>query len=605
MRLQNQNSKPPMNRVPRLLFIALLGLLTFSACKTDPKKEAVTYKRTNNTVLARLRAEPDRINTVLTTDNYARQIGDYIFLYLFTVNPKTYAYEPLLIKSLPTTTDITEGPYAGGVAYTFELLDEAVWDNGTPVTANDYVFTLKATLNPRVQAQQLRPFLEHIRDVQIDANNPKKFTVLTNQKYILGMEAIGNTIPVLPEYIFDPNGLLKNVSLTEMTDTSKVEKLAQSNPALQQFADVFNSPDASRSKEYLIGCGPYRFEEWQTGQKVVLVKKENWWGDKLASKYPALTALPDRLEYLIIPEPATALAALRSEDLDACSEIDPKDFIEIRDAELTKKVYNFYTPPSLAASSLYFNTKNPKLSDKRVRRALAHAINVDEIIKTVYNGFAERIAVPVNPGADYYNKDLKLIEFDIQKAKDLLAEAGWKDTNNNGIADKMINGKLEELNLSCMISSSSETGKNMLLLFQGTLKQAGVNLEIVPREFRAMMNEVRNDNFEMAASGRTMTPTLWEPKQDWHSEATQGGSNHSNFQNAAADKLMDQIQVTLDKSQRDALYKQLQQILYDEQPCIFLFQPTSRIVIHKRFKADASAIPPGYFPAQFQLDLDN
>lgn len=584
-----------MNRIlPFVLFI-LIGIIYFTAC-TNPKSD---FKRTGNDVIVRLRAEPDRINTVLTTDAYARQVGDLIFLYLMSVDPKTYEYQPILIKSLPEPQDITDGLYKGGTAYTFELLDEAVWDNGQPVTANDYVFTLKATLNPLSQTQRIRPFLEYIKDVQIDPQNPKKFTVLTSQKYILGIEAIGNTVPVLPEYLFDAKGLLKSIPLTDMTDTAKVAKLAQTNPALQQFADFFNSPDASRSKNYLVGCGPYRFEEWQTGQKIILTKKANWWGDQLADRYPGLIALPERLEYRIIPEPATLLTAIKAEEVDAASEIDPKDFVEIRDAELTRTIYNFYTPPALQYSCIYLNNKNPKLADKRVRRALTHAINIEEIIQTVYNGFGERIVAPANPGAEYYAGDLKLIDFNIDKAKALLKEAGWEDTNNNGIVDKMVNGKREELNLACMVTATSETGKNLLLLYQGTLKQAGVNLEIVPREFRTMMQEVRDNNFEMAAGGRTITPLYWEPTQDWNSEST---DNHNNFQNAEADKLITQIRVTLDKTKRNELYRQLQQILYEEQAAIFLFVPTARIVIHKRFKTDASAIPPGYFPNLFKLD---
>lgn len=584
-----------MNRILPFVLFLFVGILFFSACKNDPKSD---FKRTGNDVIIRLGAEPDRINTVLTTEVYARQIGELIFLYLIGVDPKTFEYKPLLIKSLPTTKDITEGAYKGGVAYSFELLDEAVWDNGQPVTASDYVFTLKATLNPLSQTQRIRPFLDFIKDVQIDPSNPKKFTVLTNQKYILGMEAIGNTVPVLPEYLFDPKGLLKNIPLTDMTDTAKVAKLVQTNPALQQFADFFNSPDASRSKDYLVGCGPYRFDEWQPGQRIILTKKENWWGDKISDRYDLLQALPERLEYRIIPEPATTLAALKAEEVDAASEIAPKDFEEVRDAEITKKIYNFYTPPSLQYGCLYLNNKNPKLADKRVRRALAHAVNVDEIIKTVYNSFGERITLPANPGASYYASDLSPIDFNLEKAKTLLKEAGWEDTNNNGTVDKEINGKREELNLACMVTATSETGKNSMLLIQQTLKQIGVNFEIVPREFRTMMQEVRDNNFEIASGGRTITPLYWEPTQEWSSESV---DNHNNFENATADKLMAQIRVTLDEKQRNDLYRQLQQIIYDEQPAIFLFRPTARIVIHKRFKTDASAFPPGYFPNLFKL----
>ncbi|MFN7117745.1 MAG: ABC transporter substrate-binding protein [Saprospiraceae bacterium] len=587
-----------MNRLQSLFLLALLGLLTFTACKTDPQKENVAYKRTANEVLVRLRAEPDRLNPVLTTNAYARQISDQIFQYLITVDPQTFEFIPLLAKALPTTTDITEGPNKGGVAYTFEIHDAAVWDNGSPVTGNDFAFTVKSVLNPLVQAQRIRPYFEFIKDVQIDPANPKKFTVLTNEKYILGMEAIGSTVPVLPEYIFDAKGLLKNISIGELSDTSKVAKLAESNQNLKQFADEFNATEASREKSYLVGSGPYRFEEWQTGQKVRLVKKENWWGDKLAKDFPGLTALPQRLDYQILPEPATVLAAIRSEELDATPDIDAKDFDELRNDAAMKAVYNFSTETQLAYACLYVNNQNPKLSDKRVRRAIAHAINVDEIIKTVYNGYGERIAVPLLPSFSYYDKSLKPVEFYIQKAKDLLAEAGWKDSNNNGTVDKNLNGELTELNLTCTVAATNETGKSTLLLAQGTLKQAGINLEIVPKEFTVMMDDVRKDNFELASGARTLSPTVWDPTQDWLAD------NYNNFQNAQAAKIIEQIRVTLDANKRNELYKQLQNIIYEEQPAIFVFAPAQRIAIHKRFDVKTTSLTPGFFPNSFVINLD-
>ncbi len=598
MKFQNQNSKLPMNRLQSLLLLTLLGILTFTACKTDPAKNKVTYKRTSNEVLVRLRAEPDRLNPVLTTNVYARQISDQIFQYLLTVDPKTFEFIPMLAKSMPVTTDITEGPLKGGVAYAFEIHEEAVWDNGSPVTGNDFAFTVKTVLNPLVQAQRIRPYFQSIKDIQIDPQNPKKFTVLTNEKYILGMEAIGNTVPVLPAYIFDAKGLMQNISIADLSDTTKAAQLMQSNQNLKLFADEFNSQEASREQKYIVGSGAYQFEGWETGQKVRLVKKENWWGDQLANNYPALVALPSRIDYQILPEPTTAVAAIRAEELDAVPDIDAKDFDELRMDTTAKELYNFKTETQLAYACLYVNNQNPKLSDKRVRRAIAHAINVDEIIKTIYNGYGERIAVPLIPSFEYYDKSLKPIAFDIQKSKDLLAEAGWKDSNNNGTVDKSINGEMVELSVSCAVSSASETGKNMLLLAQGTLKQAGINLDIIPKEFTVIMDDVRKDNFELASGGRTLSPTVWEPTQDWLAD------NYNNFQNAQLTKLIEEVRVTLDKNKRNNLYKQIEKIMYEEQPAIFIFAPSLRLATHKRFDAPTTSLTPGFLPNNFMINLD-
>lgn len=592
-----------MNRFFILITIAFIGIFTIVSCKTDSKKVQVDFKRTENTLSIRLRAEADRLNPVLTTSNYARQVVDQIFQYLLTIDPQTYEFIPQLAKARPTVQDITDGPWKGGVAYTYEIFEEAQWDNGTPITAQDFIFTLKAVFNPLVQAQAFRAYLAFIKDVQVDPSNPKKFTVITNEKYILGEESISNGFAIMPASIYDPQGLMNEISLAELADPAKAEALAKSNENLKQFAEAFNSEKYAREKGFVSGSGPYQFEEWQSGQKIVLTKKANWWGNKLSSKYPGLEAFPDKLEFLPITDPAAVLAAVKAEEIDVVTELDTKDFLDLRSLPFVQERYNFHTPPALAYNCIYINNKNPKLADKRVRRALAHAIDIEEIIKTVYDGFGERTALPLLPSSKDYDKNLKLVDYNVAKAKDLLQQAGWKDTNNNGIVDKEINGERVELTLGCQVSATSESGRNAILLMQGTAKQAGIGIEIIPKEFRVIMEDVRADNHELAVGGRTIPPITWDPKQDWHSEGLAGGSNHANFENAAADKLIEEIQVTLDDAKRAELYKRFQAILYDEQPFIFLFIPTNRILTHKRFEAQATSILPGFVPNQIKLNL--
>jgi len=592
-----------MNRFRSLIGLLVVVLLTVTACKTDPQEQGsdVEFQRTENEALIRLRAEPGTLNPLTMTDNYATQVASQIFLPLITVDPQTYAYLPVLAKARPTVEEITEGPLAGGMAYTFELHEEAVWDNGTPVTGNDYIFSLKAVLNPLVNAQRLRPYLAYIKDVQVDPENPKKFTVYTNQKYMLNEEAISNSFGLLPAYVYDPDGLMSDIPLADLVDQEKAQQLAQDNDNLQQFAEAFQSEQFSREKGYVVGCGPYQFESWETGQRIVLTKKENWWGDQLADEYPALQAYPERLTYQPVAD-VSAVALIKSEEIDAVGNIPPADYLEMQDATFTQDRYDFFSPTLLQYLALYMNNSNPKLSDKRVRRAIAHAINVDEIIETVYDGLAQRAVVPVFPEADYYNDDLKPITFSIEQARTLLEDAGWTDSNGNGTVDKEIGGEVVELELDCFTAPGSDTGQSLMLLVQGSLQQVGIKFNIVQRDFRTYMGEVRAGDYEMATGGRTISPTLWEPAQDWSSEAIAGGDNHAKIQNEEIDRLIGEIQITLDESKRNELYKELQRIIYEEQPYVFLFHPLGKIAVHKRFNAEATSISPGFFPQWFKLD---
>lgn len=579
-----------------MLLLAVVAGLLFTDCKSEPKLQD-NWKRKSNDVIIRIDAEPDGLNPLLSTTIYATQINNQLFSYLLFIDPTTLQLIPQLAKSAPEVKEINDGPYAGGVAYTFDIHDKAVWDDGKPVTGNDFVFTVKAVLNPKVNAQRYRPFFAFIKDIQVDAKNPKRFTVYTNEKYILGEEAIASTVQVLPAHLYDPQNLLKDIDIKTFTDPEKITALAETDARLQQFADLIQSPKFAREVGAISGSGPYRLESWEAQQKVELVKKADWWGDDLAEEFPALGAYPEKLTFKIIGDAATALAALKAEEIDVVADIDPKDFTDIKQDPLITDVYNLYTPASLSAFFVYVNTRNPKLNDKLVRQALAHSINVDEIINTLYFGLAERLAGPVLPTKDYANKSLAPYSYDPEKAKALLAQAGWTDSNNNGTVDKKIDGQLTELSLTYLISPNREISRNIALVMQENARKAGIGIEPVTKEFTQIIADLRKGEYELSSGGRTVSPTLWDPMQSWHTQ----GDNRTGFGNAETDKLIEDLRITLDKGKRDEMYKQLQAIIYDEVPEVYLYVPSGRLAAHQRFEVTPTAMHPGFFPNLFKL----
>ena len=578
------------------------ALLFLAACQTDSTvtNEAITYKRTSDTVIVRMESEPDRLTPLMTTSSYARRVFRQSFFPLEGYDFKTKQYESLLLSKPPQITDITDGPFAGGVAYTLELHPEAVWDNGTPVTGNDYLFTLKAVFNPLVTARAplYRAFFSRIKAVEIDEENPKKFTVIVGIKDIINREIVTGEIPILPEYHYDANGLMRGFSLESLQDPDQLEQL-KTDPKIIAFADFFNAPTTSSVPENIVGCGPYSLTEWVPGERITMVKKENWWGDALAGQFPQLQAYPQSLIFVPIPNPATALQALRAEEIDVMRNINAQTFQELRDENSIGETFNLYTPRIM---SYFFDSVNiivSKLSDKRVRQALAHAINTKEIIDNLYSGMGDQIASPVYRELPYYNDNLSPVAFDLDRARTLLVEAGWKDTNDNGVVDNMINGELTDLSLRYNYVSSSETSKNIALLIQDNAQRVGIEIIPNPVEPRMSIQLLVAKDYELGSAGSTVTAT-WNPKQSWHSS----GDNRTGFGNAKTDALIDKIAVTLDEEERFDMYRELQEIIYDEMVQIFLFAPKERLAIHKRFAAETTVEVPGYNPRFFQLTLN-
>lgn len=593
------------------LFPALVLFLIFAnSCRTDTstKKEndqpstalPTDFKQTENIVYARLRGEPSGLNPLLAFDVFAREAYSNIFPYLMDFHPVSYEFVPLMLKSKPEIKEVmVDGK--PGLSYTLEILDEAVWDNGEPVTGYDYEFTLKAVFNPKMPTLFIRGLFDFINKIEIDKDNPKKFTILANRKYILAEEAIGN-MPILPQYHFDPKGIMKNYELSDLMDAEKAGKMADKDSRFQEFADEYLLPKYNREAEGIIGCGPYKLKEWVTGQHIILEKKENWWGDNLGSNRPNLQNRPEAIHYKIIKDQASAVSALKAQDLDAINQVRPGEFNDLKQDKEFQKYYNLFEPLNQAFFFIGINNRSPKLSDKRVRRALAHLIDVDEIVETLQLGYGQRTVGPIHPNADYYNKELKPIAFNIKKAQELLAEAGWTDTNNDGVVDKEIEGERVEMELEYLISTSSEEEKNTALLFQENAKRAGVKTNIVAQEFRVKIGNLRQQKFELAPSGWQASLALFDPYQIWHTDSYGGsGRNYFGFGNQESDALIEAIRSTLDKEKRDPLYKKFQEIVYEEQPYIFLFFRRNLIAISKRFEAEASSVRPGYFSNTFKL----
>ncbi len=574
------------------LLICLASIFQF--CKSDNKTAALT----GNKAFVRLSNEPERLNPLTTEESNAMQVMSYMFPSLLDFDPQTLELVPVLAKIRPVVATIDTGSMKGGTSYTYEIRDEAMWDNGTPVTAADVVFTVKAILNPKSGASNLRSGLDFIKNIVIDAANLKKFTILTDKKYFLA-ETQSGTMPILPEYVYDTEGVLKSLSVADLVkpDTAKV------GAALTQFANNFQSPKFSREKGGVVGCGAYGFEEWKAGERIVLKKKANWWGDKLASQSPFFMALLDELHFRPVKDEAAAMSLLRDGKFDAMVKLTPKDFLDMSKNDTFKTIYNFTTAPSMALAHMGFNCKSPKLDDKRTRRAIAHLVDVPTIIAKLMRGLAEPCVSPFVPQRNYYDKDLKPIDLNIEGAKTLLAAAGWKNSNGDSTVDKSVGGKTTELTLRLAFAANNGIAKNIGLMLQETAAQAGIKIELEPLEAAAFLAALKKRDFDLFINNAGFSASMDDPKEMWATASnTPDGGNRFQFENKAADALIAQIRTELDDAKRKDLYKKFQALVYDEQPAVFLFTAKERLALNKRFDATVMANPRRlYWLGQFKL----
>jgi len=587
-----------MKLLPQLTVYCFFALILFS-CRTDPATDTTTSTAaTEAVVTSRLRAEPTSLNPLMTYQAIDLQVIHQFFQPMIEYDNYTLELTPVLAKSLPKVTYLKDGDKITGTRFDYEIKPDAVWDNGQPVLASDYAFALKFVMNPKVTGATAayRSALSPISKVTMDEENPRKFSVTVTPYNFRGEYLSGGSY-VLPEYVYDPNGLLKDIDVNDLLDADKSKQMAESIPELQQFATEINTPEFNRDK--ISGSGAYQLKEWTTGERLVIEKKKDWWGDAYSATNGHFEAFPRQISYRVIPDAVPVVAMLQNGTLDATYQLPNATFLELKEDPNIAKNYNLITPNNLLISFIGINGNSPKLSDKRVRKALSYLLDTDEVIESVKLGMAEKIASLIPTQLPYYDKSLEPYSLNIEKATELLKAAGWEDTNNNGIVDKVINGKKEELSLKYMFSAGSEVSNDIAVIFKNAAIKAGVEISIDARDRRTILKTVSTGDFELYPTGLGADLNYYDFFSYWH---TDGSRNFYGFGTPETDKIIEEIRTTTDDDRRNVLYKEMQQIIAEENPVIFLYQTQDCVAIHKRFtNAKTSVKSPVYAENRFKL----
>lgn len=573
-------------------FLPVVCLVFITACKLDPRTSPADVDTA--TVHIRFPAAATSVNPLIPTAHYSTQVAQKVFQNMGELDPVTLEMKPVMVKRIPEVQNVAEGPYKNCLAYTFEFYDEAVWDNGTPITARDVEFTLKLIFHPGLAATKVyMPYFENLKGLEIDPANPKKFTVYFSSYYMMTLESLCQT-PIYPAYNYDRNKALEKIPLSDMLDPKKQEALAK-NPELIAFATEFQDKKYTNDKNFISGSGPYRLESMDGDQGTVLIKKDNWWGDKLAGVNPMLGAYPKKLDYKIVKDEPAIENMLRNSSLDVADNMAPENFLRLsKDAELLKR-YDFQTKAIDQYAVWMLNNKNQILADQRVRRALSYLVDYEYIVNTAMQGLAIRTVGPVPPSRSYYAKNLALPDFNVQKAATLLKEAGWQDTDGDGTLDKVIGGKKTPLTLDILAPTSIKVALLAANSLKESTRQAGVSVNVIPKELAAIHADTKKGNYETAFLAQALFPGLVELHQGYHSSSLPpAGDNRTRFSNARADSLIMAIRGTADTTARKQFYIQAQQVLQEQMPSVVLYFYVQRYITAKKFNYVISSNRIGY-----------
>lgn len=574
------------------LCILAICLATLFACQSDQQSVDEDF-----TVHVRIASDPGAITPMFSSSSImARQIYPALFLQLGEIDPQTLELSPILAKTIPEKEVIERGPFAGGIQYTFEILDEAVWQDGSPVDAEDYVFTLKTVKHPGVNSPSFRAAVQELVDVKVDEANPKKFTVIFSEDYILAKQ-IASSLEILPEHIYDPSLALRKVELIDFQDTTIINNLIKTNEPFLNFATQIN--DATLRRSIIEGAGPYTIDSWETDQYLSVKRKDNWWGNQFPER-TYLQAKPNEIVFHFIPDETTAITQLKSGAI---------DIMDIRSGETFQSLKNensgnlsFFTPQLTRYYYLLLNNDSEFLQYAPVRKAIARMIDIENFMDIIEYGEGTRTVGPIMPFSKAYNKQLGEIPYSLEEAKKILANDGWSDANDNGILDKTINGQLKDLQLN-IHTSDGELGKRLSLLLKESGKDVGIDFNITQKAFKLIRRDnMSTGNFDIVPMIQITYLGDYDPYNSWHSDNTGSGKgNYARYRDQTVDDIIENIQEETDEEKRQELYLAFQKEIHEDQPVVFLYAPVSKIISNNRIKPLISVQKPGYFPNAFEL----
>ncbi|HRP60844.1 MAG TPA: ABC transporter substrate-binding protein, partial [Vicingus sp.] len=301
-------------------------------------------------------------------------------------------------------------------------------------------------------------------------------------------------------------------------------------------------------------------------------------------------AYPEKIIFKIINDDAAAYLAIKNQQIDVSTYLGTTKLLKLKNIDYFNENYHAEFMPQYSYSYIGLNMKpdgiehKPFFVDKKVRRAIAHLVPVQEIIDVINKGKAIRQVSNISPLQKAYNHDLKLIELDVEKAKKLLDEAGWIDTDGDNIRDKEVNGQRIPFSFKLSYISGAAATKEMILMIKESMYKAGVDVIPTPMDFTLFYKNAYDHKFDAMAGGWGGSASYSDPIQLWHTESwANKGSNFTGFGDAESDSLIRLGNTSLDPEKHIAAVKALQKKIYDDQPYVFLYSNTRKIAIHKRF----------------------
>ncbi|MCL6590746.1 MAG: peptide-binding protein [Firmicutes bacterium] len=521
-----------------LRVILILALILVFALSTG-------YAAKNQLVYGML-GDNETLNPILSENFNETEIITCIFSRLLRMNDKLQM-EPELLAKMPTVSK-------DNLTYTFQLRKGVKFHDGVELTSADVKFLYDMKMAPG-NAVPSREMWEKIKEFKIiDKYNFQITLKKTDAPWLENWCYTDCVIP--PKHILEKEFKEGNNSLTKGGAFSR-------NP---------------------IGSGPYRFVEWKTDQYVMLKKNPNYF----IKGQPKI----DTIVFKVVPDTNGLLAQFKNGEIDVYRGAQSNQYRELIDMKNKGAKIEVFKYPTFTYMHADFNLNHPALKEKVVRQALCYAFPKQKFIETVLDGIGTPADSNIVPMSWAYTKNVRKYEYDPEKAKKMLDEAGWKP-GEGGVREK--NGV--KLAFTMSTNSGNKTREKFEEIAKQEWEAIGAKVTIQNYEAATLFGDIlENFKFDIIIFAWISAAdpdcfTLWHSTQIPTEANGKQGQNYVSYINPRIDTLVEQGQVELNQAKRAKIYQEVQQILAEEVPYMFVYYYNEVTAINaslKNFKPNAT-----------------
>ena len=534
--------------------------------------------RTDNSVVNHWIGDPDNLHPTNGRTASRSWILSLTHNYLMRLDPVSMEVVPDLATAQPEIS-------ANKLEFTYSIRPDARWDDGKPVTAADVAFTLKVNKCPLTDNPNARSETENLMDIRLYPDDPQKLTLIMHHEYLLNIAFLA-TFAIMERDFHDRDQVMDGVSFAQLEDPAWLE-----NPPADvvAFMQEFNDGKYGNDPSLYNGSGPYKVVTWNRHADLILDKKPNHWTDQIKDPKVFQKEKNDRIVFLEIKDDNAQMLELKSQTIDATVWLSTQSMLALEADENFKRNYNYRYTDNYSFNYLGVNTqpdgiRHPKIFDsKEVRQAMTYLVPIEDIVHVIYNDRATVWPAFLSPYKNGFNDTLKPYYHDLNKAVSLLENAGWTDTDGDGIRDKMVDGKKTDMRFELLYSHAGAWIDQMAGMIREAFLAGGIDVKVMVMDLPALSQKVSSHDFDayLGAWGTNSLPDDYTAL--WHTSSYAGGGpNFCGFGNTYTDALIDSMNLVVDESVRAPMIRELQAIVHDEAPYIMYLSASRKNVIHKR-----------------------